>query len=220
MPVFSIRPYQTSDENAIIEITYKTGYMGEDLTGRRYCDDVRLWFMIFIFYYVHSEPEHFFVAVDTESNSVVGFICGTPDTLTQEVMFRKKMVPRIFMRLIGYTIWRYPRSFMTIWGMYRHHTESTFDAEIKPIITQYPAHLHINMLPKFQGQGMGTKLIKRFETHMKGLGTKGIHLGTTNKNFKAVPFYYKMGFELLHESNIVPHAEYDDLRELIFAKKL
>jgi len=38
---------------------------------------------IFIFYYTKYEPEHCFVAVDSPTNTVVGFIVRTPDTSTQ-----------------------------------------------------------------------------------------------------------------------------------------
>ena len=216
----SIRTYQPMDEPAIIEITFKTGLVGEDLTGRGYCDDARLWYLIFIGYYASYEPENFFVAAESETDKVVGFICGTPDTRMQEVHFRKKMVPRIGLRFFGYTSWRYPHTFKTVFGLLRYYISNPENAGNDHIIKQYPAHLHINLLPDFQSQGMGTRLMKHFEAHMMGLGVQGIHLGTTNKNHKAVPFYHKMGFEIVRESEIMPHPLFDDLRHLTFAKKL
>ena len=220
MSNIQLRSYRPADEPAIIEITYKTGFKGEDLTGRGYCEDARLWYLIFIGYYARYEPEHFFVAVESNSNKVVGFICGTPDTLNQEAIFRKHMVPRIKFRLFGFTSWRYPRSFKKVLEMMRWVTVGTEDAENDPIIAQYPAHLHINILPGFQGQGIGSQLINRFEEHIATLGAKGIHLGTTNQNKKAVPFYHKMGFEIVQESEIIPQPEFDDFRYLMFAKHL
>jgi GNAT superfamily N-acetyltransferase len=218
--MITIRPYQPADEAEIIDITYKTGFKGEDLAGRGHCEDARLWYLIFIAYYAHYEPDHFFVAVETSKDSVIGFICGTPDTLTQEVQFRRRMVPRIVLHLFGYTIWRYPRSFKNVLVMIREFSGGTEQAADDPIITQYPAHLHINLLPGHQGLGIGTRLMEHFEAHMRGLGASGLHLGTTNKNHKAVPFYYKMGFSIVHESEIVHHPEFDDLRYLMFTKKL
>jgi len=216
----SILPYQPSDEPAIIEITFKTGLVGEDLTGRGYCDDARLWYLIFIGYYTHYEPENFFVAVESETDKVVGFICGTPNTRMQEERFRKKMIPRIGIHLFGYTSWRYPLTFKTVFGLLRDYISNSEDVGDETIFTQYPAHLHINLLPGFQSHGIGTRLMKHFEAHLLSLGVQGLHLGTTNKNHKALPFYQKMGFEIVHESEIVPHPMFDDLRHLIFAKKL
>jgi ribosomal protein S18 acetylase RimI-like enzyme len=216
----SIIPYRPTDESAIIAITFKTGLMGEDLTGRGYVEDARLWYLIFIGYYTRYEPENFFVAVDPESNQVVGFICGTTDTQTQEARFHKKMVPRIGLHFFGYTSWRYPRTFKNVFGLIRGYSSGSEDVENDPIISQYPAHLHINLLPGYQGQGIGTRLMMQFEEHMIGLGAKGLHLGTTNQNTKAVPFYRKMGYEIVHESEIFPHPLFDDLRYLMFAKEL
>ena len=216
----SIRPYQPADESTIIEITFRTGLMGEDLTGSGYVDDALLWYLIFIGYYPRYEPESFFVAVDSESDQVIGFICGTPDTLKQEARFRQKMVPRIALHFLGYTSWRYPRTFKHVLGLFRNYVSGTEDVENDPLVAQYPAHLHINLLPGCQGQGTGTRLIQHFEEHMIGLGSKGLHLGTSNKNFKAVPFYHKMGFKIVQESEIIPHPLFDDLRYLMFAKEL
>lgn len=213
-----IRSFKIADESAIETITYKTGFKGEDLTGRGYCDDIRLWFLIFIGYYTRYEPEHCFVAVDGEQ--VIGFICGTPDTLTQEARFRKKIVPRAAFRLFGVTSWRYPRSFKSVVGMARQYFVETKNTEDEFIVAKYPAHLHINVLPGHQHQGAGTQLIRCFEAHMRGLGVSGVHLGTTSKNHKAVPFYYKMGFDLVQDSGVVQHAEFNDLRYLTFAKLL
>lgn len=219
MPI-SIRPYRPTDEPAIIEITFKTGLVGEDLTGRGYCDDARLWYLIFIGYYTSYEPENFFVATESETGKVIGFICGTPDTLKQEIRFREKMIPRIGLHFFGYTSWRYPRTFKTVFGLLRFYISDREDAGDERVIAKYPAHLHINLLPGFQSQGTGTRLMKHFEAHMWDLGIQGLHLGTTNKNLKAVPFYQKMGFEIVQESEIVPHPMFNDLRHLIFAKKL
>jgi ribosomal protein S18 acetylase RimI-like enzyme len=220
MPPISIRKYQKMDEPIIQEITFRTGFKGEDMSGRGFCDDTRLWFLIFIAYYARFEPQHFFVADEVSNHQVIGFICGTPDTLTQEARFRKQMVPRISLRLFGYTSWRYPRSFKTVINLLRSFLSQRDVGLEAQFVDQYPAHLHINLLPTHQGMGLGSRLIKQFEEHIRSLGAPGIHLRTSNKNLKAVSFYRKMGFSILQESEIVPHATFDDLRHLTFAKKL
>jgi len=45
-----IRNYRRRDRAAVEEITYRTGYQGEDLTGRGFFDDKRLLFLMFIDY--------------------------------------------------------------------------------------------------------------------------------------------------------------------------
>ena len=216
-----IRPYKPEDEASIQEITYRTGFNGEDLTGRHYFDDQRLFFLIFIYYYVHFEPEHCFVAVsDDRQPAVVGFICGTPDTVAQEANYARKIPWRIGLRAFAYTSWRSPRTFKTLIDM-NHQREGLPDQErSKQIVAKYPAHLHINLMPGYQGLGIGSRLIQTFEDHMRRLGVSGVHLTTTNQNFKAVPFYQKMGFSLQYQSEIIPHPHFDDLRFLVFVKTL
>ncbi len=216
----SIRPFQPVDEPAIEEITYRTGFKGEDLTGRGYFDDRRLFFLIFIGYYTRFEPEHCFVAEAQETGQVVGFICGTPDTTTQEAHFQKWMIGRIALRAFGYSSWRYPRSFKTLLKMMPKRQALPDAALIRQIEAEYPGHLHINLLPGFQGVGIGSRLMRHFEVHMRDLGVPGLHLSTSSKNLKAVPFYHKMGFSIVRQSDIVPHPNFSDLRYLTFAKKL
>jgi hypothetical protein len=47
MMEYLIRNFQPEDDNTIEEITYRTGYLGEDLTGKDYIDDKRLLYHIF-----------------------------------------------------------------------------------------------------------------------------------------------------------------------------
>jgi GNAT superfamily N-acetyltransferase len=65
------------------------------------------------------------------------------------------------------------------------------------VYTEYPAHLHIDVLEGYQRQGIGTKLVKALESHLKDMKVIGICLGTSERNYKSIPFYKKNGFELL-----------------------
>jgi ribosomal protein S18 acetylase RimI-like enzyme len=202
------------------EITYRTGYQGEDLTGKGFFDDKRLFFLIFIYYYPRYEPQHCFVAVDTRTDAVVGFICGTPDTVRQRARFLKKVVPRIALRALLYTTWRYPRTLKTLLGMLKLWREIKDDESAATIQAAYPAHLHIDLHAEYQSMGVGTRLMRHFEAHMRGLNVEGIHLQTSDRNRKAVPFYHKMGFALIKETPVQSHPAFDHLSLLTFAKTL
>ena len=218
---FSIRPYQPADEDAVENITYRTGFKGQGLDGRDYFNDKRLFFMIFIAYYAHYEPEHFFVAVDEASQEVVGFICGTTNTSRQEKRFAINMYWRIALRALLYTSWRNPKTFKTLLGLgkvlpdMREEPETPID-----IPAEYPAHLHINVLPDYHHMGIGTQMISHFEDHLKCLGIKGVHLGTTSRNHKAVPFYKKQGYAIVKEASTSIHPVFKEISFLTFAKKL
>ena len=215
-----IRNYRWKDEAAIEDITYKTGFKGEDLTGRDFFDDRRLFFMLFIYYYTRYEPEHFFVAVDPSNDRVVGFICGATDTATQEKSFGRKMIPRIIARIFLYTTWRYPRTFKTLLGMMKGMGGLEDRATTATVRSDYPAHLHIDLLPEYQHKGLGTRLMSHFEEHLTRQGVTGVHLQTTNHNRKAVPFYKGLGYAIIHETAVKSHPVFDDLTLITFAKKL
>jgi ribosomal protein S18 acetylase RimI-like enzyme len=87
---------------------------------------------------------------------------------------------------------------------------------------EYPAHLHIDILNEYQRQGIGSRLIQKLENHLKKNQIKGVHLGTSSKNVKAIRFYNKMGFSQIYEGppGYNMWKEEPDVRSLIFAKKI
>ena len=113
-----IREYQKNDESSILDICYKTGFMGDDLTDTNRFNDKTLFGYLFCVYYTRYESQNAFVAVDTESDKVIGYILGTENTLRQELNFIFRMGWRIFMRLFFYTSWRYPESFLGYFPFY------------------------------------------------------------------------------------------------------
>ena len=58
----------------------------------------------------------------------------------------------------------------------------------------YPAHLHINCHPQFQGLGAGSLLIQSLIKRLRQNGSCGLHL-VTDPQAANVVFYGKNGFE-------------------------
>jgi ribosomal protein S18 acetylase RimI-like enzyme len=63
----------------------------------------------------------------------------------------------------------------------------------------YPAHLHIDLLPQVQGQGWGLAMMQTFLDKLRELQVKGVHLGVSKRNPRAIRFYEKAGFERIQE---------------------
>ena len=61
----------------------------------------------------------------------------------------------------------------------------------------YPAHLHIDLLPEFQHMGLGRKLMDALCEDLSSKGVKGIVLTVWIRNDNARRFYEKYGFTLL-----------------------
>lgn len=58
-----------------------------------------------------------------------------------------------------------------------------------------PAHLHIDILDKYQRQGWGRKLIGHLIEHLAAEGINGVWLGLDPRNTEARKFYARIGFE-------------------------
>lgn len=223
MPQVEIRKFKKSDENDILNICYRTGYMGEDLTGKNLFNDIKLFGYLFCLYYLNYETEHCFVAVDkNDSDRIIGYIIGTSDSKRQEFQFVLKMGWRIVLRLFFVTLWIYPQCFWIlltfIFRVGVRYMSPFFKFGPKNLYDEYPAHLHINILPEYQRYGVGSKLIEKFEQHMRENKVLGIHLRTSNQNYKALPFYSKLGYNKLFENNITFWENISDYKNVIYGK--
>lgn len=70
---------------------------------------------------------------------------------------------------------------------------------LKKDLTDYPAHLHINLLPYAQGKGFGRRLIKSFVDRLREQNVSAVHLGVGRANENAINFYEHVGFHRLFE---------------------
>ncbi|GAA1688758.1 GNAT family N-acetyltransferase [Microcella alkalica] len=63
-----------------------------------------------------------------------------------------------------------------------------------PTITgPFPAHFHVNLQPRTQGQGIGRMLIERLLERLEQRGATGVHLGVDASNARAMGFYRHLG---------------------------
>lgn len=62
------------------------------------------------------------------------------------------------------------------------------------VLDKFPAHLHIDLLPEFQGKGFGRQLIETYLNKLREQSVKGVHLIMDGQNFGAEKFYYRVGF--------------------------
>ena len=62
---------------------------------------------------------------------------------------------------------------------------------------RHPSHLHINLLPRLQGRGVGRAMIERWLACVRALGSTGAHLGVDPANTRALKFYPTVGWREL-----------------------
>ena len=66
---------------------------------------------------------------------------------------------------------------------------------IVPELAPWPAHLHIDLLPEWQGRGYGRQLMRTFLEALRDGGVPSVHLVMATANKPARAFYDRMGFE-------------------------
>jgi ribosomal protein S18 acetylase RimI-like enzyme len=63
-----------------------------------------------------------------------------------------------------------------------------------PVVVDYPAHLHIDLLERTRGLGMGRRLVERQLASLRAGGVPGVHLCVAPGNANAIAFYGHLGF--------------------------
>lgn len=58
---------------------------------------------------------------------------------------------------------------------------------------RYPAHLHINLAPRYRNRGLGGALIARFVAEVRAAGAPGVHV-VTGEGARNIGFYGRNGF--------------------------
>lgn len=78
----------------------------------------------------------------------------------------------------------------------------------REVVAAYPAHLHIDLLPRIQGMGLGREMIARLLEELRARGASGVHLEVDIKNRRAIGFYEHLGFGTLMITGDVRYMGY------------
>jgi len=193
MDTARIRPYRSSDLDALYRICLLTGDKGQDATALYH--DSRLLGHLFAAPYGLFEPSLAFVAEDAAG--VGGYIVGALDSQAFEERLESKWWP--------YLRTRYPDPPPGLpsqqWTPDQHVAHVIHHPWRTPdeLAMRYPSHLHINLLPRLQASGYGRQLTSTLTAALRDHGSRGVHLYVTPGNWRAARFYRHIGFaELRH----------------------
>ena len=185
-----IRPATPADEHDAYYVCLKTGDHGDD--GEPfYREDPDALGRIFVGPYLAFEPDLSLVLEDGEG--VCGYALGALDSRAFYERYEREWRPRLcasFPDPAGD-----PSSFTRVQEAHRsyHHPDyfcpEPYDA--------YPSHLHIDLLPRAQGQGYGRRMIEQLLEMLRRRGSPGAHLGVSLLNSRARAFYAHLGFREL-----------------------
>jgi ribosomal protein S18 acetylase RimI-like enzyme len=194
MPI-QIRNYQPKFLPDLYRICLETGDVGQDASPQ--FTDPELLGAFFAAPYAILEPDLTFVLQD--ETGVCGYILGTRDSKRFASWMEREWLPA----------WRNKHP-LTVQS---HSSLNDLSYELRMVglihrgyvpydcTPEYPAHLHIDLLPRAQGQGWGRALMNTFLERLRQLEVPGVHLGVGKSNTGAIQFYERMGFVPLEEND-------------------
>jgi ribosomal protein S18 acetylase RimI-like enzyme len=191
-----IRQYQPGDLDDLYRICLQTADNGGD--GTALFRDPRLPGHIYAAPYAKFEPSLAWVAEDT--GGVGGYIVAALDSWAFEQHVERDWWPALRTR--------YPEPPRDLAAQLStqerdalaniHHPWHT-DNELAD---QYPSHLHINLVPRLQGRGIGRQLIATLLSGLRAQGSRGVHLLVRRDNQRARGFYGHVGFRELPVTDV------------------
>jgi ribosomal protein S18 acetylase RimI-like enzyme len=197
--VTTIRRARGDDLDALYDICLRTGDSGGDASAL-YADPSILG-DIYAAPYAALEPDLALVAEDEAG--VAAYIVGTADTRGFEARCESQWWPG---RRALYPDPRDSGASPKAWSLDQWRALQIHRPSLIPdaIVAAAPAHLHINLLPRLQGRGVGRALMDAWLTAVAARGAGGAHLGCSAANGRALRFYDAYGFCRLE---VEGHAE-------------
>lgn len=205
----TIRPTHPSDHPALDYIFRKTA--GPSFHHE---PNATIGSYLFCHQYHTLEPQTSFV-LDNGAGEAVGYILATADTVDFARRWKEatrswdeKSHPDLLRRPAGSEAPGMKVSkadggddvSANLLEMLLNKPEEILNLRTLPQLAQgWPAHFHIDILPEFQRQGWGRRMIETMLEALRGRGAKGVHLGMEAGNQSAEKFYLAMGFRRLAE---------------------
>jgi ribosomal protein S18 acetylase RimI-like enzyme len=186
----TIRGYRPNDLEAIYRICLLVADNGNDATPLY--REHRILGDLYAGPYGRFAPELAFVAEDAEG--VCGFTLGVRDTAGFEARLEREWWPALRRRYADpAAIPAEQRSHDQRAATLIHHPP-LMSAEV---LATYPSHMHIDVLPRQQGQRLGGRLMQTLLDALREAGSTGVHLVVSAGNPQAIGFYYHVGFREL-----------------------
>jgi GNAT superfamily N-acetyltransferase len=190
--VATLRHYRPEDLEDLYRICLLTGASGQDATT--HYSDPELLGHVYAAPYGLYEPHNVFVVEDAEG--VAGYIVGTHDSRRYEQRLEADWWPALRRRYAdGSGTTEADRRM--IGAIHKPFLASA------DFVGSYPAHIHMNLLPRLRGQRIGSKLLGLWVEQARSAGVRGIHLGAGTRNTGGIAFWGKNFARLREEPGAV-----------------
>lgn len=185
-----IRAARAGDEKGAYYVCLKTGDHGRD--GEPfYREDPDALGRIFVGPYLAYEPGLSLILEDGQG--ICGYALGATDSKAFYARYEAEWRPALCAQFPEPT--GSPSRWSRSQGIhYLYHHPDYFCPEP---YAEYPSHLHIDLLPRAQGRGLGRRMMIQVMERLRERGSPGAHLGVSLLNEAAMGFYRKLGFREL-----------------------
>ncbi|REK18364.1 MAG: GNAT family N-acetyltransferase [Planctomycetota bacterium] len=186
----TVRLARPEDQAAAYYVCLKTGDHGRD--GEPfYRDDPDALGRIFVGPYLAFEPELSLVVEDEQG--VCGYCLAALDSRAFYQQYDRRWRPALCEQF------PYPAGDPATWTRAEHvhswyHHPEYFCPEP---YASYPSHMHIDLLERVRGQGIGRQMMQQQVKALAQRGSPGAHLAVSLKNTDAQAFYARLGFHEL-----------------------
>jgi ribosomal protein S18 acetylase RimI-like enzyme len=186
-----VRKFQEEDRSGLYHVCLATGDSGAnalDLYNQK-----EMLGEIYVGPYLTFQPDLSFTLIQ---DGVAGYALAALDTSSFENTLRNEWWPLILEKYNG----RSPENFNEREKNLYSYIQNP-PLRSKEIVAQYPSHLHIDLLEKAQGRGIGKAMMLVVLETLRAQGSEGVHLGMGAQNARAFTFYTKLGFTLLDKND-------------------
>lgn len=163
--------------------------------------------LIFALPYVLLYPEYTFI-LDSGHGDCVGYCLAAPCTATYLERYKSEYLPTLDRTryppppptpglVAGNEIERAGKTGNVAAALLQrlyNPDEALLHRQWPELLIEYPAHLHIDILPEYQGGGGGRSLMRALMAKLKEDRVRGIHLMKSGDNKGAEIFYNRVGF--------------------------
>lgn len=194
-----IRPAAPTDIPYVYDICHRTAYCGQDASS--VVTDPYIFGHYYAAPYIVHDAAWCWIAED--NRGILGYLVTAPDTHRYTEWMNQAWLPGVRALYAGVAPDPHWTDFEKWIRGYIHQ-----DAAFPDFIAAYPAHLHICFLPRGQGQGVGSSVLKLFEEKLRTAGIPGYYLGMAENNHRAGQFYLKQGLHLIrHDPGVIYYGK-------------
>jgi len=187
----SVRNFQEEDRSGLYHVCLATGDSGD--SALHLYNEKEMLGEIYVGPYLSFQPE---LALTLIQDGVSGYALAALDTRSFEDTLSKQWWPIILEKYQS----RSPENFNE---RENNLFEYIQNPPLRPeeVVKDYPSHLHIDLLEKAQGRGIGKAMMLHLLETLREQGSKGVHLGMGAQNSRAFTFYTKLGFTILDKND-------------------